>query len=103
MTKKDFLNALKNPKHTEVKLKLRKLRKDLKEMNWKLKYNYDKKTRTFYLLMYPTAMSSGDKNKVDRLLVPLYETSGIDLFSAPNDRTGEVFADIYIGSGGFLV
>ena len=110
MTKRDFLNALIDPTHADVKIKLRTLRKELRGIGWKLKYRYHKDTHTFYLMMSPATVTfdilTGRPNyedaevgwrRVFRFLVPLTETSKIDM-NVSRERRGAVYSDIYIVS-----
>jgi len=104
MTKRDFLNALVNPTHADIKIKLRTLRKELRAYNWKLKYRYCKKSHTFYMTIWPTAVSKGSIAISMRLLEPLNKVRNSDMDMSINERTGHIFADIYvIQSKGFIV
>lgn len=96
MTKQqDFLNMLTNPTHTTVKLELRALRKRLREVHWKLKYRFDRKTNTFYMVLNPTAVTIMDSKDVLRLLGPLAGINGCDI-DVERHRHGQVYADIYL-------
>ena len=103
MTKRDFLNALVNPTHAEIKVKLRTLRKELRAINWTLKYRYCKKSHTFFMYLRPTAMSKRESRDVRRLLIPLAKVNNVDM-DVDSARNGDVYADIYIiQQPGFLV
>ena len=95
MTKKDFLNTLTNPTHAEIKIKLRTLRKELRAVNWTLKYRFDRKTNTFYMSLNPTAVSNRDSRDVLRLLAPLAEVTDSDI-DVERHRLGHIYADIYL-------
>ena len=99
MTKKDFLNMLTNPRHTEVKLGLRALRKELRAINWKLQYRYDKKTHTFYMSLNPTAVSKVESRNVMRLLAPLASIKNTDM-DVERHRHGHIYADIWLSWDG---
>ena len=96
MTKRDFLNALINPTHADIKVKLRTLRKELRANSWKLKYRYHKQSHTFYMMLWPTAVSKGSMAIAMRLLEPLNKTKNCEMDVSYNERNGEVYADIYI-------
>jgi len=106
MTKRDFLNALINPTHAEIVVKLRTLRKELRAVNWKLKYRFYKKTHTFYMVLTPTAVSKEESRNVLRLLTPLASVKQSDM-DVERHRHGAIYADIYLvgnaDRGGFLV
>ena len=101
MTKKDFLNALVDPLHADIMIKLRQLRKELRAIHWTLKYRYDKKRHTFYLKMSPKSTSLVIDNATAiafRLLDPISNTHGVSLQRARDGR-GNVFADAWINNG----
>ena len=99
MTKKDFLNALIDPTHAEVKVKLRTLRRELRVIKWKLQYRYNKKTSTFYMKLSPTAASAMNneynRGQAFRLLEPLHRVKNTEM-DASRERHGCIWADIYL-------
>ena len=56
------------------------------------------------MTMWPTAVSKGSIGTTMRLLEPLNKVRNSDMDMSCNERTGHVFADIYIiQQAGFLV
>jgi len=98
MTKKDFLNALIDPTHSEVKVKLRTLRSELRAIGWQLKYRYHRKNHTFYLMMCPTSVTlvtDTTKSIAYRLVHKLHDIRNISMQQSI-DRQSNIYADIYI-------
>ena len=95
MTKKDFLRALTNPTHAEIVVKLRELRKELRSVNWKLIYRFNKKTHTFSMVLTPTAVIKLESMDVMRLLTPLAGVRNCDM-DVERHRHGMIYADIWI-------